>query len=147
MCYKCYRCHKELKEGQTKCDKCGAIKIDVPKKEDIEKNKKVAEENYIDLSSSKYAPYLIALSIILNIFFLILAGINYESINLLLLFTGLALVSILFGYIFFENNKWIRLIATIEAFTIYLALFLGFLLLKRLVKKLTGKDIEWRFRI
>lgn len=140
MSYKCYRCHRELKDGQTKCEHCGAIKIKVPKKEDIKKDEEVIEQNYI--ANSKYAPYLIALSITLNISFIVLAGINYTNTNLLFLFTGLALLSILYGYMFFQNNKWIRLVSAIEAYTIFLILYLGYLLLKRLVRKVTGKNID-----
>lgn len=43
---------------------------------------------------------------------------------------------------FFQNNKWIRTVAAIEAYTIFLILYLGYLLLKRLVRKVTGKNID-----
>lgn len=79
MSYKCYRCHRELNDEQTKCEHCGAVKINVPKKEDIKKDEEVIEQNYI--ANSKFAPYLIALSITLNISFIVLAGVNYTNTN------------------------------------------------------------------
>lgn len=140
MNYKCYRCHKELKDGETKCVHCGAIKIKVPKKEDINRNEDVVIEDYI--CNSKYAPYIVAFLIISNISFIVLACVNYTNTNLLFLFIGLALVSILFGYMYFQNNKWMKFVAITEAYTVFILLFICYLLFKRLVKKITGKNIE-----
>ena len=125
MSYKCYRCHKKLDDGVTKCDKCGAVKINVPKKEDIEKEIEAKKKEYV--VESKYSPYLVALSIILNIAFLVFAGINYTDTNLLFLFTGLALISILLGYMFFQNNKWIRTVFAIESVTVFIIIYLCYL--------------------
>lgn len=140
MSYKCYRCHKELDDGVTKCDKCGAIKIDVPKKEDIKKSEDVVIEDHI--GNSKYAPYIVALLIISNISFIVLACVNYTNTSLLFLFAGLALICILFGYMYFQNNKWMKFVATTEAYTFFIVLFICYLLFKRLVRKVTGKNIN-----
>lgn len=109
MSYKCYRCHKELKEGQTKCDHCGATKINVPKKEDI-KN---------DESLKKRPPYLLMIIAVVNIVFMVLAIKNFSNSDSLFLYGSIAIVAIVFGNILFPQSKLLKGILSAELMVVY----------------------------
>lgn len=109
MSYKCYRCHKELKEGQTKCDHCGATKINVPKKEDI-KN---------DENLKKRPPYLLMIIAVVNIVFMVLAIKNFSNSDSLFLYGSIAIVAIVFGNILFPQSKLLKGILSVELMVVY----------------------------
>ena len=131
MSYKCYRCHKVLDDKVTKCDKCGAKKINFSKKEEKEKITKNIE----------YPVSIMYLLLIFNIIFLVLAFFNYNDSSLLFPFIGLALICILFSYIFYYKYKIVRVIILIEALTVYLVLFIIYLFINQLYYKCTHKRL------
>lgn len=128
MSYKCYRCHKKLDDGVTKCDKCGAVKIDVPKKEDI-KN---------DENLKKRPPYFFIRIIIVNIVFMVLAIKNFTNSDVLFLYGSIAIVTIVFGNILFPQSKLLRGILSGELIIVYGIITLPFVVAYILIRELVG---------
>ena len=128
MSYKCYRCHKKLDDGQTKCDHCGAVKIDVPKKEDI-KN---------DENLKKRPPYFFIGIIIVNIVFMVLAIKNFTNSDALFLYGSIAIVTIVFGNILFPQSKLLRGILSGELIIVYGIITLPFVVAYILIRELVG---------
>ncbi len=109
MSYKCYRCHKELKDGQTKCDHCGATKISVPKKEELKKDENI----------KRRPPYLLLIIAIVNIIFMVLAIKNFGNSDLLFLYGSIAIVAIVFGNILIPQSKLLRGLLSVELVVVY----------------------------
>lgn len=128
MSYKCYSCHKKLDDGVTKCDKCGAVKIDVPKKEDI-KN---------DENLKKRPPYFFIRIIIVNIVFMVLAIKNFTNSDVLFLYGSIAIVTIVFGNILFPQSKLLRGILSGELIIVYGIITLPFVVAYILIRELVG---------
>ena len=128
MSYKCYRCHKKLDDGVTKCDKCGAVKIDVPKKEDI-KN---------DENLKKRPPYFFIRIIIVNIVFMVLAIKNFTNSDVLFLYGSIAIVTIVFGNILFPQSKLLRGKLSGELIIVYGIITLPFVVAYILIRELVG---------
>lgn len=128
MSYKCYRCHKKLDDGVTKCDKCGAVKIDVPKKEDI-KN---------DENLKKRPPYFFIGIIIVNLVFMVLAIKNFTNSDALFLYGSIAIVTIVFGNILFPQSKLLRGILSGELIIVYGIITLPFVVAYILIRELVG---------
>lgn len=128
MSYKCYRCHKELEDGQTKCDHCGAVKKDVPKKEDI-KN---------DENLKKRPPYFFIGIIIVNLVFMVLAIKNFTNSDALFLYGSIAIVTIVFGNILFPQSKLLRGILSGELIIVYGIITLPFVVAYILIRELVG---------
>lgn len=128
MSYKCYRCHKKLDDGVTKCDHCGTVKIDVPKKEDI-KN---------DENLKKRPPYFFIRIIIVNIVFMVLAIKNFTNSDVLFLYGSIAIVTIVFGNILFPQSKLLRGILSDELIIVYGIITLPFVVAYILIRELVG---------
>lgn len=125
MSYKCYRCHKKLDDGVTKCDKCGAVKIDVSKKEDIKS----------DESKKGRFPYLIIIIAIVNIVFMTLAIKNFSNSDSLFLYGSIAIVVIVFGNILFPQSKLLKGILGGELLVVYGFITLPFIIIYVLFKE------------
>ncbi len=128
MSYKCYRCHKELKDGQTKCDHCGAIKINVPKKEDL-KN---------DENLNKRPPYLLIIIAIVNIVFMVLAIKNFGNSDLLFLYGTIAVAALIFGNILIPQSRLLRGLLSAELVVVYGLIMLPFVLIYVFFKEITS---------
>ena len=107
MSYKCYRCHKKLDDKVTKCDKCGAVKIKVPKKEEIKHNTK------------KRPPYLLLFILFINFIFVYLTYKNITNTDLVSLYGNIAIVDLVFGYILFNKSKLLFILLAAEVVFVY----------------------------
>lgn len=128
MSYKCYRWHRKLKDGQTKCDHCGAIKINVPIKEDIKK----------DENLKKRPPYFFIEIIIVNVVFMVLSIKNFTNSDVLFLYGSIAIVTIVFGNILFPQSKLLRGILGGELIIVYGIITLSFVVACILIRELVG---------
>lgn len=128
MSYRCTTCNKELEDYILVCDNCGAVKIDVPKKEDI-KN---------DENLKKRPPYFFIGIIIVNIVFMVLAIKNFTNSDALFLYGSIAIVTIVFGNIFFPQSKLLRGILSGELIIVYGIITLPFVVAYILIRELVG---------